>query len=853
MTFFKIRTYLRLTLQRMICLAWILPMHPYVFGQITTLSCRAYILDQQDSTPIEWVQVYLEETAFFTQTDSNGYFELHLPNKEAYTIQLGRVGYLPKSLVYRPASPAKNQPMVFYMQKRWNPVIEIQGLRDQIPSILQQDMDALERLPSASGNLESVLPSLALGLRSSAGGELSYQYSVRGGSYDENLVFVNGFEIFRPQLIRHAQQEGLSFPNPDLIQDLRFYSGGFEPRYGDKLASVLDIRYKVPQKTRASISGSLLGGSAHVEGSGFPFANGASGKKFHYMAGARYKTSKYLLGTLDVKGEYQPDFTDIQTFVSYAPDTAWQCTWIANLSRNQFRLIPESASTATGSFFQLLRLNTEFEGSEWDVFEQNMSGLSLRYQNVHSQMPWYLQGQLAVYDADEAERYDLLGYYRLSEIEVGNRDEEEKEVRLWGTGTQHLFARNRLKSTVWNYECTGGMRLHDPADTWTHQLHWGMQYRVENLQDRINEWERLDSAAYSIPLTEPALQLFRSYKSNNAFTNHKLAGWVQDEIRWQPSGKQAFRLLAGLRVHRSSLNGERLWNPRMRMEWLALNHPHHWNAWLAVGAYHQPPFYREMRRVDGRLNEDLRGQKSTHFVLGWQRTFRMSKLSPSTFRWISEVYYKRLWDLVSYELENVSIRYSGQNDAQGYAVGWDHRVHGEFVPGVESWVNLSFLRTHEQLLGIQHRFRDQEHPDGLPIEDVPRPTDQFVALSIFFQDYLPKHPSFRMHIQINIASGLPYGLKGDNLVYRNDHRLKAYHRADIGFSWMLWDQDHGRYPMGKFFRFCRQAWISAEVYNLLKVKNEASVSWIRTLYNYQFAIPNYLTGQRFNLKFRLEF
>lgn len=817
-----------------------------------TILLNGTVLDQDDNTPIQFVSIYVPETSFFAETDAEGKFSLRIFLKETIIIKCNRLGYEIKEFQFTGKELGSNPVLNIRLQKKISKEIQITDLKQDKESGVKEKASSFEMLPIVSGNIESVLPSIALGVRSSAGGELSSQYSVRGGSYDENLVFVNDFEIFRPQLIRNGQQEGLSFPNADLIKELKFSSGGFEARYGDKQSSVLDIKYKIPDSLRASIALSALGASAHLEGSWSPNKN--KPEKLRYLFGARYKTTKYLLGSLDVQGEYQPNFLDVQSHLSYDLSRSLKLAFIGNVNSSVFQLIPESSVTAKGSAFMVLNLNTYFEGAEKDVFEQNMAGISLTYIPQNKKYPYFIKYLSSVYQGYEAEQFDILGYYRLVEVEAGNTDQEGKEVKLWGEGTQHLYTRNFLNSLVHHHELRGGIDFGNSDSRASHFLQWGLSFRQELLDDKINEWERLDSAGFSLPYREDDLLLNYAYKSKNDFHNEKVSSWIQDELQWFVADKYVFKLTPGIRMQYSKLNGEFIFNPRLKLEWIPLRDKHNTHAWISGGLYHQPPFYREMRLPDGTLNFDLLSQKSFHIVAGIQKDFKMKKVSPSTFRWISEIYYKDLWDVVSYELDNVRIRYSGFNDATGYAIGWDNRINGEFVPGVESWINLSFLRTREKLNGVQHKERDPGNPEGTDVNDVPRPTDQLFALGLFFQDYLPRNDNFKMHVNITIASGLPYGLKGNNIVYRNDSEFKAYHRVDIGFSYLMWDVNKKRKKnLFQFLKFTRQSWLSLEVYNLLEVKNEASISWIKSLYNYQFAIPNYLSSRRINLKLRMEF
>lgn len=811
---------------------------------------KGMLIDENDSTAIEFAAVYIPETVYYTETDSAGRFKLLIPDQESFILKIKRLGYNPLEFKINQKEIDYPNLLVIKMKKIISKEVEIKSSVADRESGVREKVEEFALLPSISGAIESVLPSIALGVRSSAGGEFSSQYSVRGGSYDENLVYVNGFEVFRPQLIRNGQQEGLSFPNPDLIRDLKFYSGGFEAKYGDKLSSVLDIRYKIPDSLKASVVLSALGGSMHVEGG---LGSKRKPKAVSYLMGLRYKTTKYLLNSLDVEGEYQPQFLDIQSFVSWDIAPQFKLSWIGNINSSVYKLIPESSSVAKGSFFQVLNLNTAFQGSETDVFQNYMTGLALSFIPLNPKYNYFIQWNSSFYKSYEAEQFDILGYYRLVEVEAGNLDEEAKEVKLWGEGTQHLYTRNYLYNDIQHYELKGAVEIKSQASGNGHFFQWGTFLRREFFEDKINEWERLDSAGFSLPYVEDSLVLNSVLKSKNEFENTKWAAWVQDEWTIDCNDRHRFKLVPGFRAIYNSLNQEWMANPRMKLEWIPLKFKDQFQMWVSGGLYHQLPYYREYRQPDGFLNFNLKSQKSLHLVLGLQKQLNLRKIGPKPFKWISEIYYKKLWDVVSYELENVRIRYSGRNDAEAYAIGWDNRINGEFVPGAESWVSLSFLRTYEKLNGVEHKRREPGSSEPVLVGSVPRPTDQFFALGIFFQDYLPQNKHCKMHTQIQVATGLPYGLKGNNVEFRNEQRLKAYHRVDIGFSFLLWDKDRKARNPGHWLKFCRQAWISAEVYNLLKVKNEASVNWIKTLYNYQFAIPTYLSSRRINLKLRIDF
>jgi len=811
------------------------------------------ILDPTSNQPVPAATVFVPESSVWTESDSSGNYSILWSGKFPVLIRASKLGFEPSE--HRIEKQTGTVIHDFYLKPLRAKEVEVRATRQSDESIIRERADAFLLMPSASGNIESILPSIGLGVRFSAGGELSSQYSVRGGSYDENLVFVNDFEILRPQLIRNGQQEGLSFPNPDLIRDLSFSSGGFEARYGDKQSSVLDIRYKIPDSLRGSFSASLLGLQAHLEGSSSLFSRQGI-KNFRFLSGFRYKTNQYLLNSLDVQGEYQPHFYDFQTFLSYDLSPSWQWNWIGNINSSRFSLVPESGSQAKGNLFFILRLNTFYEGMESDYFNQFMTGTSLSYFPKNRKNLFYLKWISTIYRGQEAEQFDVIGYYRLSEIESDQKDPEGREVRLWGEGIQQVYGRNYLDNLVHHHELRGGWQFGWPGLQQKHLLNYGINLRQEFFLDRIREWERIDSAGYALPYREDSIVLNSFVNSENRFDNLKTALWIQDQTDFSLSAKWSGGITAGLRAHYNQLNHEFLLNPRMRIELAPKDHPQNLRLWISGGLYPQVAFYRELRRPDGSLNRSLKAQKSWHLIMGWKKDFLWKKVSPTRFRWISEIYYKGLHDMVSYNLDNVRIRYSGENDSEGYALGWDNRIHGEFVPGVESWVNLSFLRTRERLYGVQHLLPGATAEESRSVRDVPRPTDQLMSLSMFFQDFLPGRPKFKMHMQGTIASGIPYGFRTENVVYRNLYRFKTYHRVDMGFSYSLWERGRDTRNGSKFSHWLshtRRVWISAEVYNLLNTKNEASVRWIKAFNNYEFSLPNYLTSRRINLRLRVEF
>jgi hypothetical protein len=814
------------------------------------------VRDAGTELPVELVTIYIKGSNLAVETASTGRYRLEVPVNTAAVVIFSRLGYKEAQYQVEPMPPnTTRQVDVSLAPVETGIEVVVRESRIQESGMLRENMTQLRLLPTTTGNLESVLPHIALGASSGSGGELTSQYNVRGGNYDENLVYVNDFEIYRPQLIRAGQQEGLTFPNMDLISALSFSSGGFEARYGDKMSSVLDVKYKRPDSLRASVSGGFLGGSAHVEGS---FGRNKFNPRLRYLLGARYKTTRYLLGTLDVKGEYVPNFSDIQAYITYDLHPQWQLGYLGNLNRSVYQFAPTERSTAFGLVNFALQLFSVFEGKEVNDFTTAMNGLSLTYLPDRPQNPFFLKFLLSRFQSDENERFDIIGRYSLRQIESGLGSDNFGEVLAeLGNGIQHQYVRNFLDIRLHNAEVKGGLELQQPTqktlNTASHFLQWSVKYQNESIMDRIHEWERLDSAGYSLPYDTSAVQLYYVLRTRNELSSQRLNGYFQDTYTLRNDEKGELRLSLGLRASWWNLNGEFLISPRAQLLYKPLGGKRDISWRLSGGLYAQPPFYREMRAFDGVVNTGLRAQKSGHVVGGMTYDFYMGQRNPTKFKFISELYYKQLWDMVSYEIENVRIRYSGENDAGGYITGLDMRLNGEFVPGAESWFNLSLLRARERISGVEHLRREVGQEDAQVVKDVPRPTDQLMALSIFFQDYLPRNDNFKMNLNFTMGTGLPFGLQGNNRVYRNTYRFDAYHRVDIGFMLLMWDQSRREKKPQHLLAFTRQTWMALEVFNLMQVQNQAGNTWIKTIFAQQYAIPNYLTSRRINLRFRMEF
>lgn len=814
------------------------------------------VRDIDSNAGVDFVTVYVEGSQTVTETDQNGLYRIQVEAGKKVVLRFSRLGYSEISVnVESMAAGQKRNINVKIVPKTSDLEVVVSAGRIEDVGTVREEVTELKILPTASGNFESVLPHIALGVSSGAGGELTSQYNVRGGNYDENLIYVNDFEIYRPQLIRSGQQEGLSFPNIDLIRDLSFSSGGYEARYGDKMASVLDIRYKRPEETRASVTASLLGASAHVEGSKRLGANAYN--MFRYLVGARYKTNAYLLGSSDIKGEYVPSFTDIQAFLSYDISKSLQISAIGNYNGSNYRFRPSSGRSKKGTIDFQLELNTIFEGQENDRFDYGMSGLTFTWVPERKANPLYMKLMASAYRASEEEKFDILGNYRLSQIETALGDNTGQEIAVLGTGTQHTYARNFLFNTINNIEYKGGLEITRETNAGGKHIHffqWGARYQHEKFDDSLNEWERLDSAGYSLPYDETYLDLNHVLKSRNLVRNSRVQLYMQDGYTIH-TDKAEYKITGGVRATYRSLNNEWFFSPRLQLLYKPLTWKKDISFKLAGGVYNQLPLYREMRRPDGSINTGLRSQKSVHLVAGLTYDFTWEAVSNRPFRIISEVYYKNLWDMVSYELDNVRIRYAGENNSTGYIMGWDFRINGEFVPGAESWINLSFLTAREKLNGVNHLRYEVVDSVRVPVvvKDVPRPTDQLMTLNMFFQDYLPSNKNVKVNLNFSLGTGLPYGPRINNTEFRNFFRLKPYHRVDIGFSFQLWEEAWLKRKPHHPLRFCKNSWISIEAFNLLQIANQASVNWVKTLTNEEYALPNNLTGRRINMRWRMDF
>lgn len=704
-------------------------------------------------------------------------------------------------------------------------------------------------VPTPNQSVEDLIKTLP-GVSSS--NELSSSYSVRGGNFDENLVYINDFEVYRPLLVRSGQQEGLSIINPDMVSSISFSAGGFDAVYGDKLSSVLDIRYRRPREFGASVSASLLGASLEMEGA-------SPQKKWYYMAGVRQKSNQYLLNTFDTKGEYKPSFTDLQFLAGHDISKKVSFELFTNYARNRYNLVPENRETNFGTINDARRFTVFFEGQEADRYETFTGAFSTTYSPAENIK---LKLLASAYRTQEEENFDILGQYFLDQLENDFGKDNFGQVAFnLGVGSFLNHARNRLEADVRNVEHKGE-RIGDKG-IWQ----WGLKFQQEEIEDKLHEWNYNDSAGFSIPSTRdsinPVLVLNDVVIARSTLSSQRYSAYLQHT--WQITDTTNVILTTGIRANYWDLNEELVISPRA-----SITYKPFWRKNLsfraAGGFYYQPPFYRELRDLDGKIFTDVKAQQSIHAVAGTDYTFLALGRE---FKLTAELFYKFMEDLIPYKIDNLRIRYLPGYTAKGYSRGIDFRLFGEFVPGTESWASLSILQTEEDIASDFYYIRynaageriipgftfDQFAVDSTKIEPgyIPRPADQRVNFGLFFQDYLPKFPTYKMHLNLLFGTALPFGPPGKDR-YKDVLRTPPYRRVDIGFSKQIIGDDVVRKPSGKIFTHVKAFWIGVEVFNLLQVSNIASYNWITDVSNARrYAVPNYLTSRQINLRVNLRF
>lgn len=690
----------------------------------------------------------------------------------------------------------------------------------------------LKTLPNTSGGIEALIKS-QIGVTS--GNELSSQFNVRGGNFDENLIYVNGFQIYKPQLVHSGQQEGLSLPHPDLVKNINFYAGGFAAKYGDKLSSVLDVEYKTPEKFALAVSGGFLGGSIAMEN---------KSRRFTALTGVRYKTAKFLLNTLDVEGAYNPRFFDAQVLLTYDVNDNWKASFLGHIAENEYVSKPESRETSFGTVQNALKIFVAMDGAELLKYNTYMGGISMTYDNDNDLT---LKFSSSSFYSLEREYNDVLGAYRLDILD-NNPGSETFGTTVGSLGNGYFInhARNDLDIVITNFEHNGRYKKIESKTA----IEWGLKVQFEDIRDKFLEWDYLDSSGYG--MTGPGYRndslFLNSYiRSEINLVSQRYSGYVQAKTRLYDTSKAI--ITYGVRAQQWSINKDLNISPRVQFSFEP-NRKHNLLASdtnrrkdisvrAAFGYYYQAPFYRELRAPDGTINRDLKAQKSVHYVLGTDWLF---KAWGRDFKFLTELYYKQLTNVVPYYYDNIRVRYLAENSGVGYATGWDTRINGEFIKGLESWVTVSLLKTSEKL--------DYIDENGLPMNSgsIRRPTDRRVNVAIMFQDELSNDRSFRMNLNLMYGTSLPYYLGGYNR-FKTGNKIPPYRRVDIGFTKVLKGEGIRTKSNSKIGSRIKSAYLSLEVFNLLDINNVVSYLWIKDVNNNVYGVPNYLTSRTLNIKF----
>lgn len=769
-----------------------------------TFTLQGKVTDSNMS-PVELATVSVIEQGKMTMTNLKGEFSIQLRSADSVVVRFSMVGYKTKTRVLR--RPRGKQTLLIQLyDDNQLAGITVTEKKRQTGSTQQLETKDIKNTPSVTGNAVEELIQSQAGV--SIHSELSSQYNVRGGSFDENSVYINNVEIYRPFLVRSGQQEGLSIINPDMVESIGFSTGGFEARYGDKMSSVLDIKYKKPKKFEANVAANLLGASAFV---------GFSTKKFSWSNGIRYKTNKYLLGSLDTKGEYQPNFLDYQTYLTYEPTKNWSIEVIGDISENHYNFYPEDRETKFGTMENVKSFKVFFDGQEKDVFRTYFGSLSISRKFGEKTK---LSLIASAFHTNEQERYDIQGQYWLTQTETSEN---------LGVGTYMEHARNYLKATV------KSIKFALEHKTKKHDIQAGLTYRIENITEDSKEYEMRDSSGYSIPHTGEDLYMIYSLKAKNTLDANRLETYIQDTWRFSSKGEHTFFTLNyGIRFSHWNFNKESIISPRISLGIVpAFNHDV--TMRFATGIYYQAPFYKELRdttTINGityaTLNNKIKSQRSIHFIAGFDYRFKMKD---RPYKFTAEAYYKALSNLVPYTVDNVKIVYDASQQCSGHAMGLDLKLYGEFVPGTDSWVSLSLMNTRINING----------------KSIPLPTDQRYSLNLFFTDYFPGTDRWRMSLKLAFADGLPFGAPHRQLD-EQPFRAPAYKRADIGMSYRLLNNEKG--DRKSIFK---NIWLGIDCLNLLGINNVNSYYWITDVTNQQYAVPNYLTGRQINIKASFEF
>ena len=778
----------------------------YASASAQSFTLTGKVIDENND-PVEFASVSCAKQGKMTMTALNGSYSLQLQSADSVEIRFSMIGYKTKVRVLRRPRGKQTMQVVLHSSDNALSEVTITGKRIETGQTQELSKEHIKNMPSTTGNaVEEMIQSQA-GV--STHSELSSQYNVRGGSFDENSVYINNVEIFRPFLVRSGQQEGISVINPDMVEKIGFSTGGYEARYGDKMSSALNIEYRRPKRFEASATASMLGASTFV---------GMSNKKFSWSNGLRYKTTKYLLGSMDTKGEYQPTFIDYQTYLTYSPNKRWDIKFLGNISDNHYNFTPEDRETNFGTMENVKAFKVYFDGHEKDVFRTFFGSLGVTRKFGENTS---LSLIASAFNTREQEKYDIQGQYWLTQTETSEN---------LGVGTYFQHTRNYLKAHV------ESAKLLFKTKQKKHDIEAAFTYKWEHINENSVEYEMRDSSKYSIPHTGKDLYMIYSMRAKNTLTANRIEAYAQDTYRFTGSaGKTLYTLNYGVRLAYWSFTKETILSPRLSLGIIpAFND--NITMRFATGLYYQAPFFKEIRdttTVNGityaSLNRKAKSQRSIHFIAGFDYRFKMNN---RPFKFTAEAYYKALGNLVPYSVNNVKVVYYGDNMCSGHAAGLDLKLFGEFVPGTDSWVSLSLMNTSIKLNG----------------KSIPLPTDQRYAVNMFFTDYFPGTTRWKMSLKLALADGLPFSAPHRELE-SNVFRAPAYKRADIGLNYRIIDNNdrhNKRNPI-------RNLWVGAECLNLLGINNVNSYYWITDVTGQQYAVPNYLTGRQINVKVSVDF
>lgn len=791
---------LKLFILQIICLC------AFVSAQAQTFTLSGRVIDENND-PVEFASVSCPKQGKMTMTSLKGDYSLQLQSADSVEIRFSMVGYKTKVRTLRRPRGKQTMQVVLHNSDNALSEVTITGKRIETGQTQELSKEHLKSIPSTTGNaVEEMIQSQA-GV--STHSELSSQYNVRGGSFDENSVYINNVEIFRPFLVRSGQQEGISVINPDMVEKIGFSTGGYEARYGDKMSSALNIEYRRPKRFEASATASMLGASAFV---------GMSNKKFSWSNGLRYKTTKYLLGSMDTKGEYQPTFIDYQTYLTYSPNKRWDIKFLGNISDNHYNFTPEDRETNFGTMENVKAFKVYFDGQEKDVFRTFFGSLGItRKFNENTSLSLIA----SAFNTREQEKYDIQGQYWLTQTETSEN---------LGVGTYFQHTRNYLKAHV------ESAKLLFKTKQKKHDIEAAFTYKWEHIEENSVEYEMRDSSKYSIPHTGKDLYMIYSMRAKNTLTANRVEAYAQDTYRFTGSeGKTLYTLNYGLRLAYWSFTKETILSPRLSLGIIpAFNE--NITMRFATGLYYQAPFFKEIRDTTttngityASLNRKAKSQRSIHFIAGFDYRFKMNN---RPFKFTAEAYYKALGNLVPYSVNNVKVVYYGDNMCSGHAAGLDLKLFGEFVPGTDSWVSLSLMNTSMKLNG----------------KSIPLPTDQRYAVNLFFTDYFPGTTRWKMSLKLALADGLPFSAPHRELE-SNVFRAPAYKRADVGLNYRIIDNSDRHKKRNPI----RNLWVGAECLNLFGINNVNSYYWITDVTGQQYAVPNYLTGRQINVKLSVDF